>query len=30
MTLVWALTGGGYFWPEWVMLPLAFVLAIHG
>jgi len=30
VTLVWALTGGGYFWPEWVMLPLAFVLAIHG
>ena len=30
MTLVWALTGGGYFWPEWVLLPLALVVAIHG
>ena len=25
VTVVWALTGGGYFWPEWVMLPLALV-----
>ena len=30
MTLIWALTGGGYFWPEWVILPLALVVAIHG
>src|SRR5262249_44679769 len=28
--VVWALSGGGYFWPEWVILPLALVLAIHG
>jgi signal transduction histidine kinase len=29
MTLLWAVTGRGYFWPEWVMLPLALLLAIH-
>src|SRR5262249_26515294 len=28
--VVWALSGGGYFWPEWVILPLGLVLAIHG
>src|SRR5262249_22325963 len=28
--VVWALAGGGYFWPEWVILPLALVLAIQG
>jgi signal transduction histidine kinase len=26
---IWALTGGGYFWPVWAILPLALVLAIH-
>jgi hypothetical protein len=26
---IWRFTGAGYFWPEWVMLPLALVLAIH-
>ncbi len=26
--LVWALTGGGYFWPAWVWLSLALVLAL--
>jgi signal transduction histidine kinase len=30
VTLIWALTGGGYFWPEWVILPLGLVVAIHG
>ncbi len=27
---VWALTSTGYFWPVWVLLPLALALAIHG
>jgi signal transduction histidine kinase len=26
---IWALTGSGYFWPMWVILPLALVLGIH-
>jgi signal transduction histidine kinase len=30
VTLIWVFTGGGYFWPEWVILPLALVVAIHG
>jgi signal transduction histidine kinase len=30
VTVVWAFTGAGSFWPVWVMLPLALVLAIHG
>src|SRR5205085_1873796 len=30
VTLIWSLTGGGYFWPQWLMLPVAFILAIHG
>jgi signal transduction histidine kinase len=30
VTLIWALTGAGYFWPKWVILPLALVVAIHG
>jgi signal transduction histidine kinase len=29
MMLVWAMTGGGYFWPYWVALPLAAPLAVH-
>jgi signal transduction histidine kinase len=29
LVLIWTLTGGGYFWPEWALLPLALVLAIH-
>lgn len=28
-TVVWASTGRGYFWPEWVLMPLALVFAIH-
>ena len=27
--VIWALTSQGYFWPIWVALPLATVLAIH-
>jgi signal transduction histidine kinase len=30
VTGIWASTTAGYFWPMWVMLPLALVLAIHG
>ncbi len=27
--LIWATTGRGYFWPEWIVLPLALFLAVH-
>jgi hypothetical protein len=27
--LVWRYTGAGYFWPEWMILPLGLLLAIH-
>jgi signal transduction histidine kinase len=26
---IWLLTGAGYFWPVWAILPLSLVLAIH-
>jgi signal transduction histidine kinase len=29
LTLIWALTGTGYYWPVWVALPLAAVIAIQ-
>jgi signal transduction histidine kinase len=29
MTIIWAATGQGYFWPEWVLLPLALLFAVH-
>ena len=29
LVLVWGLTGAGYFWPEWAIMPLALVLAVH-
>src|SRR4051794_10403568 len=29
LTLIWALTSAGYFWPIWVALPLATALGIH-
>jgi signal transduction histidine kinase len=29
VTLVWAFTAQGYFWPEWVLLPLGLTVAIH-
>jgi signal transduction histidine kinase len=29
MVLVWALTGGGPFWPYWVIVPLAAPLGVH-
>lgn len=28
-TLIWTLTGTGYFWPEWVWLGVAIPLALH-
>jgi signal transduction histidine kinase len=28
-TVIWASTGHGYFWPEWVLLPLALLLVLH-
>jgi signal transduction histidine kinase len=28
-TIIWASTGAGYFWPEWVLLPLALLFGIH-
>jgi signal transduction histidine kinase len=27
--IVWALTAHAYFWPEWTLLPLGLVLAVH-
>jgi signal transduction histidine kinase len=29
MTIIWASTGQGYFWPEWVLLPLALLVGVH-
>jgi signal transduction histidine kinase len=29
MTLIWGVTSRGYFWPEWVLLPLALLFAVH-
>ncbi len=29
MTVIWAAAGQGYFWPEWVLLPLALLVGIH-
>jgi signal transduction histidine kinase len=26
---IWALTGAGYFWPVWAILPLGLLLAVH-
>jgi signal transduction histidine kinase len=28
LVVIWALTGSGYFWPEWILLPLALPLAL--
>ena len=28
-TIIWAVTGAGYYWPQWVLLPLALLFAIH-
>ncbi len=30
LTVVWAITSRGYFWPVWVALPLVVALGIHG
>jgi signal transduction histidine kinase len=29
VVVIWALTSQGYFWPIWVVLPLALILGIH-
>jgi signal transduction histidine kinase len=29
LVVIWALTGGGYFWPIWAVLPLSLVFGIH-
>jgi signal transduction histidine kinase len=29
LTLIWALTSRGYFWPEWVFIALGLPLAVH-
>jgi signal transduction histidine kinase len=29
MTVIWAVTGRGYFWPMWVYLAIAIVLSVH-
>jgi signal transduction histidine kinase len=29
LTLVWAVTSRGYFWPEWVLLSLGLIVATH-
>ena len=28
-TIIWTATGAGYYWPEWVLLPLALLLAVQ-
>jgi len=30
VTVTWAVTGGGYFWPGWILLVLAYLLLQHG
>ncbi len=30
MVIIWALTGGGYFWPAWVALGCAIALVVQG
>jgi signal transduction histidine kinase len=30
MTVLWAATGGGSFWPKWIWLGLAIPMALHG
>jgi signal transduction histidine kinase len=30
LIVVWALTGAGYFWPEWTLITLGLPLAAHG
>jgi signal transduction histidine kinase len=30
LVMIWAVTGRGYFWPVWTILPLALALAAHG
>jgi signal transduction histidine kinase len=30
VTVIWSRTGGGYFWPEWLIMSLGLVVAIHG
>jgi signal transduction histidine kinase len=30
LVAIWALSGGGYFWPFWPLLGLGFLVAVHG
>src|SRR4051794_20044472 len=30
LTVIWSRTGGGYFWPEWAIMSLGLIVAIHG
>jgi signal transduction histidine kinase len=30
VTIIWAVTGGGYYWPAWVWLGLGVPVAVHG
>jgi signal transduction histidine kinase len=30
LVAIWALSGGGYFWPFWPLLALGFLVAVHG
>ena len=27
---IWAVTGAGYFWPIWTIMPWGFAVALHG
>jgi signal transduction histidine kinase len=29
LTIIWAVTGQGYFWPEWALLPFTLLFGVH-